>query len=268
MIERHDTMRNLLHPSPGTLSRRSLLRSAGAVAVSGGVLAACGDPIDKQATRIGESPSTTALKTAEVNDIVLLRTAMSMERLVHDILTNEDIASAFVSGSSPSEWFAPAHRRSLAALSALVTARGGEPYDEANPKLMSVYGSSAIELVAGSDQKKVDAHVLAHGLETLLASTYQLSVATTTEPALRAEMMGLAARASRNAAIAAQLIRGGVSGFAPATDENGVALVATLPSAFGSLTAVQVTIGKPNETGARTQLTMDTPSLNSYIYID
>lgn len=248
------------------VSRRSLLRSAGLVAASGAVLAACGDPINEAATRIGEAPTTTALPTVTVTDVVLLRTAMSMELLVHNALVNKAVADAFKVEPSPSALFAPTHKQSLATLTSLVSARGGEAYNEANPKLSAVYGDQAVELVAGSDQAETDAHALAYALETLLASTYQNFVPSVSEPALRADMMRLGARASKNAAIAAQFIRGGVSGFAPATDEAGAPLVSTLPSAFGSLTGVQVTLGKATETGARTQLTMDTPSLNSYIY--
>lgn len=255
------------HPSSlRSLSRRSLLRSASLVTVSGGLLAACADPIDERATRIGDAPKSTALPTVEVTDVVLLRTAMSMEYLVHDIIGGDAVAAAFTKSPSPASLFVPEHLRNVAALAALVSERNGEPYDKANPKLMSVFGTQAVELVAVSDQRETDAHALSLALETLLAATYQNFVSSTQEPALRAAMMRLGARASRNATVAAQMIRGGVAAFAPGTDENGAALVATLPTAFGSLTNVQVSLGAPNETGARTQITMDTPSLNSYIY--
>lgn len=279
-IEQHMNVQNTTHDSSPerqsqmttatdlAMSRRSLLRTIGLVAASGGVLAACGDPIDKSATRIGEAPTTTALPEAKADDVVLLRTAMSMEYLVHDILSAAPVSGAFSKSPSPTGLFVPEHRKSIAALTTLVTARGGRPFDAANPKLMEVFGDDAISLVAVSDQRETDALSLAHALETLLASTYQNFVASTVEPALRAEMVGLGVRASRNAAISAQLIRSGVAAFAPALDENGNPLVATLPSAFGSLTNVQIAIGKPTETGARTQVTMDTPSLNSYVYSD
>lgn len=72
------------------------------------------------------------------------------------------------------------------------------------------------------------------------------------QPALRADLVRLGARSSRRAAVAAQLINGGTGGFAPANDKDGVALVATLPSAFGSLSTVQVQLGPVNEVGSRT----------------
>lgn len=253
-------------PAETALSRRSMLRTVGMVAATGGFLAACGDPIDESPTRIGKAPTPSTLPPGEVDDVVLLRTAMSMEYLVHDILASAPVSGAFTMSPSPTGVFVPAHKRSIAVLSGLVAARDGAPYDKANPKLMSVFGDDAISLVATSDQRDTDAHALALALETLLASTYQDFVTHTADPALRSGMSRLGARAARNSALAAQMIRGGVAAFAPATDESGVALVSTLPTAFGPLSNVQVFLGKPNDTGARTQVTMDTPSLNSYIY--
>lgn len=256
-----------MNPTPITsvsVSRRTILRSAGLVGASAAFIAACGDPVNEAPTRLGEAPTTTALPSADVDDVVLLRTAMSMEALVHLALTSDAVAGS--SEAAVMAAFAKHHEAHLNVLAGLVTARGGEPYTEANPKLRAVYGDSAIQLVAGSDRVDDDAKSLAHALEALLAATYQNFVTSTTEAALRADMMRLGASASRHAAVLAQLIRGGAAAFAPAVDADGVALVSTLPSAFGPLTAVQVTLGKENETGARTTISMDTPSLNSYAY--
>lgn len=251
-------------PVTSLVSRRNLLRSAGLVAASGAVLAACGDPVNEAPTRLGEAPTTTALPDVKVDDVVLLRTAMSMEALVHLALTSDAVTTT--SSAAVMAAFARRHEANLATLSALVTARGGKPFTDPNPKLATVYGNAAIELVADSDRADDDAKSLAHAMESLLAATYQNFVTSTLEPALRADMMRLGASASRRSAVLAQLIRGGAAAFAPAVDADGAALVSTLPSAFGPLTAVQVALGKKNETGARTVVVMDTPSLNSYVY--
>lgn len=246
------------------ISRRNLLRSVGLVGATGAILAACGDAVNEAPTRLGEAPSTTALPDAKVDDVVLLRTAMSMEALAHLALTSDAVAKS--SSAAVMSAFARHHETHLATLTSLVTARGGKPFTDPNPKLQSVYGDLAIQLVTDSDRPDDDAKSLAHAMESLLAATYQNFVTSTTEPALRADMMRLGVSASRHAAVLAQLIRGGAAAFAPAVDVEGVALVSTLPSAFGPLTAVQVMLGKKNETGARTTVAMDTPSLNSYVY--
>jgi hypothetical protein len=78
--------------------------------------------------------------------------------------------------------------------------------------------------------------------------------------------MRVGAGASRRAAVAAQLINGGTKAFGPGVNDEGVAIVATLPRAFGPLNTVQVGLGKPNEVGSLTTVLMDTPSINSFIY--
>ena len=130
---------------------------------------------------------------------------------------------------------------------------------------MQAYGQNALDLVAGGKLPE-DALALTLAIETLIASTYQYFVSLATEPAVRSDLVRLGGRSSRRAAVAAQLINGGTVGFAPAVDKDGDALVATLPSAFGSLSSVQVQLGPVNQVGSRTTVLMDTPSLNSLIY--
>ena len=248
------------------VSRRHLLRSGGLVTAAGVALAACGEPQNKSATRLGDAPEVSALAEEKVDDVVILRTAMSMEALVHSMLTDSIMSSLSPLTGPVVEAFADDHESNLATLTTLVSAKGGEPVTEPNAKLKSVFGDPALELVKESDQKGADALALAHALESLLAATYQNFVASIVDAPLRADLMRLGVSASRKSAVLAQSIRGGAAAFAPAVDENGAALVSTLPSAFGSLSSVQVTIGAPNEAGSRTLVTMDTPSLNSYVY--
>ncbi|MFM8001790.1 MAG: hypothetical protein ACKPAJ_05180, partial [Actinomycetota bacterium] len=72
-------------------SRRELLRLSATSLASGLVLAACGKQSgvqdDGAIARLGEAPSTTALAEAEVNDVVLLRTASSLEYNAIDTYT-------------------------------------------------------------------------------------------------------------------------------------------------------------------------------------
>jgi hypothetical protein len=39
-----------------------------------------------------------------------------------------------------------------------------------------------------------------------------------------------------------------------------------VPSAFGSLSAIQISLGSPNAEGAKTSMTLETPSLNGLVY--
>ena len=244
-----------------------MLRSTGIIAASGAVLAACGSSsASKTIARVGETPEITKLGEATVTDVVLLRTAMSVETMAKTILTDTAVTSLVANGVGIVSGFANAHTSHLANLRSLISARGGEAYEEPNEKLMASYGTQALGLVAeGKSADDVSSLMLA--TETLVASMYQYFVSLTAEPALRASMIRMGAQASRAAAVAAQLINPGIGAFAPGVDKDGVATVATLPSAFGALSAVQVQLGPVNpETGSRATVSMDTPSLNSFIY--
>lgn len=252
------------HETTAAVSRRSLLRGGGIAAVAGVVLAACGDSGDTAIARLGTGAAPTALPDVDVTDVVLMRTAMSVEKMAQDALTSNTLATG--ANASLMNAFGGAHERARDALRGLVTARNGEPVEEANAKLTANWGARALELVATSDRAAQDGLALAHALETLVASMYQGFVAQTSEPALRAEMMVLAAGASRRAATIAQQIAPGTKGFVPVVDEQGNVSVAALPSAFGTQASIQVTLGAPNEAGVRELVSMETPSLNSFVY--
>ncbi len=251
-------------PTARGVTRRSLLRGGGVAAVAGVVLAACGGSEDNTIARLGTGVAKEPLPDVDVTDVVLLRTAMSVEKMVQDALSSPVLATG--ANASLMNALAGAHDSARLTLRSLVTARNGQPVDEANAKLTQNWGARALELVETSDRQSDDALALAQALETLLASTYQGFVSQASEPALRADMMRLAVGASRRAATIAQQVAPGTKGFAPVYDEFGNASVAALPSPFGTLASIQVVIGPPNEAGIREPLTLETPSLNSYIY--
>jgi len=242
-----------------------MLRSSGALAATTAVLAACSSTKPTVA-RIGESPTTVKLEDLAVTDVVLLRTAMSMETMAAAMLSDSAMTTlATKDSASVIAAFAADHTSHLEDLRVLISARNGQAYSESNAKLMQAYGQTALDLVA-SGKLPADTLALTLAVETLVAGTYQYFVSLAAEPAVRADLVRLGARSSRRAAVTAQLINGGTVGFAPAVDKDGAALVATLPSAFGSLSSVQVQLGPVNEVGSRTTVLMDTPSLNSLIY--
>lgn len=249
------------------ISRRNILRGGGAALIGGAVLAACGGASKSGSiARIGEAPEKAALETEIVTDVVLLRTAMSVEKMVATMLGDSRVTGLADTKISPFlSKYAAAHETNMAVIAPLVTARGGETVNEPNAKLMTAYGNNALDLVE-TGKTPADVPNLVLALESLVAATYQYFVGLTNESALRADMMRLGASSSRRAAVAAQLIRGGTIGFVPALDETGEELTATLPTAFGQLSAVQVFLGPLNEIGTRSPLAMDTPSLNSLLY--
>lgn len=248
------------------ISRRSLIINGSGLVAAGAVLAACSTP-DPGLARIGDAPTTTALPTVNVSDVVLLRTLQSVENLAVDALSDPGIAGkANAETKATLAAFVKGHESNLARLAQLVGARGGTSVTEANPKLTANYLDKAKELIAGSDDPETDVLVFVTELEAMVAATYQAFVEWTNEPALRSAMMSLALDPSQYSAATAQMIRGGSKGIVPAKDENGADLVATVPSAFGQLSAFSASLGKPNEAGAKTSISLETPSLNSLEY--
>ena len=254
-----------MNTNQNPISRRTILRSGGMVAATSAVLAACGGA-NKTVTRIGSADTAEKLPEAHVTDVALLRTAQSVELLVAALLSDPRVTALADKFTTPLiESFVAAHEGTAAALTPAITARGGQPVETPNEKLMVAFGEPALELI-GAGKVADDVLTLALALETLTAATYQYFVQLTNEPALRAEMVRTGAPSSARAAAVAQTINPGTGAVAPSTNEAGEANVATLPSAFGSLSSITVALGAPNEVGTRATVVMDTPSLNSIQY--
>lgn len=250
------------------LSRRTLLVAGGATITAGALLAACGgSSAGTNVPRLGEAPTTTALPDGTVSDEVLLRTAMSVEYNAIDTYASVVASGTFDAATNAVlRRLSADHQQHANSLSSLITAMGGAPYAKANSRLTEVYLAPALELVSQSDDVPGDTLLLAHALETLAAQTYQAFVAWINDPALRAAAMGIGNEEARHTVVLAQAIRGGAAGVLPATDDAGKALVAAVPSAFGSLGSIQVSVGKVTDAGTKPTLSLETPSLNSLVY--
>ena len=57
-----------------------------------------------------------------------------------------------------------------------------------------------------------------------------------------------------------------LDGLEVGTDADGVPLQYAIPFRFGSVAQFELIVGPPNEEGTREDFTIQTPSLNSYIY--
>jgi hypothetical protein len=273
----------------GPVDRRRLFRVGGLAAFSGVFLAACGET-DTAGTvtvppRLGTVPPPNTLPDAPVTDVTLLRTATSLEYLAIDTYTLVlDELSSLFSGDAAAlvpvvERFREDHQRHADAGVELTTELGGEPYACANTRLMALYVAPAVELIVGTEaavallgiegsaepveaspDPLLDVLTLAHGLETLAAATYQSAVSTFNNTELRSPAATIAAEETRHATLLARVI-------APETilpGEEGD--LSAVPATFGQLGQISFRIGKRNEVGNKTQVTLDTPSLNSFVY--
>lgn len=259
------------------LSRRQLLRISG-ISIAGTIaLAACGKQADvEESSNIasaGTVPPTTALPSAEVNDIVLLRTAASLEYNAIDTyelaLSAGLLTGDYASLADAVKRFRDDHQAHADAVNKLIVSLGGKPFTCANTRINEVYIAPAVELITaeGNPDAAVDTVALAHALENIAAQTYQGVVGMLSTPSLRADAMRIGQDEARHAVVLAQVLNPGYASVGPTVNEaTGRPNIAAVPSAFGGLGSVTLTIGTPSEEGQKTNLILETPSLNSLAY--
>jgi rubrerythrin len=300
-------------------NRRQFLRAGGLTVATGALVAACGDSgSDRAIPRVGTVPSTTALPPGDVTDVVLLRTATSLEYTA--LYVYDAVASLGVlprNAAAIADQLADDHRRHADLTADLTTEIGGEEFRCPNPRLQRVYIEPAMRLILGSaaaaevlgldevegdeipasNDAVTDILVFAQALESLAAATYQSLVVALNDKALRPQAMTIGGEEAQHASLLGivlnpeQLVN--VDGLSvpeaaspPTTVASAVGLPTTVvtpdvteapatagaipvyavPSTFGLLSPVQLQLGAPNESGIRTTLNLETPSLNSLAY--
>jgi spore coat polysaccharide biosynthesis protein SpsF (cytidylyltransferase family) len=260
-----------------SMNRRTLLRNGGLGLSLAAIIAACGDDrggLDEPG-RVGFAPPVEPLENGPVNDVVLLRTAQSLEYSALDTYATA-AGLGVLSGSATSlvNRFVEDHTRHAEAVSGLIVAAGGQPFACANPWIMERIVAPVVEALDGSDDLVRDVLNTAHALETLAGSTYQLFVGMLSEPELRRAAMSIGADEARHAAALAIAITGSPEGYlCPEVegeelfpDDSGFPIPYAVPSRFGRVGPTELIVGPRREDGSRFSVTIQTPAENSYVY--
>ena len=259
------------------ISRRDALRVGGLSVFGAAFLAACGKQsgVVPSANILSEGvvPPTTALPAGIVTDVVLLRTAASLEYNAIDtynaVLEGGLLTGDYAKLTDAVKRFRDDHQAHADAVNQLVVASGGKAHTCANSRIDTLYIQPAIALVTAKDNPDMskDVIALAHALENLATQTYQGVVASLTSPSLRGDAIRIAQDEARHAVVLAQVLNGGYASVGPTTNAaTGKPNVASVPSAYGSLSSVLLQVGTPNADGVKAALTLETPSLNGLIY--
>ena len=259
------------------ISRRDALRVGGLSVFGAAFLAACGKQsgVVESSNILSEGvvPPTTALPAGIVTDVVLLRTAASLEYNAIDtynaVLEGGLLTGDYAKLTDAVKRFRDDHQAHADAVNQLVVALGGKAHTCANARIDSLYIQPALALVTAKDNPDMskDVIALAHALENLATQTYQGVVASLASPSLRGDAIRVAQDEARHAVVLAQVLNGGYASVGPTTNEaTGKPNVASVPSAYGSLSSVLLQVGAPNADGVKTALTLETPSLNGLIY--
>jgi hypothetical protein len=93
------------------------------------------------------------------------------------------------------------------------------------------------------------------------------------DPSLRAQAMGIGQQEARHAAVIGAVLNPdrlvssqGLALKAEHREEGDPLPFYAVPTAFGTQSPIPVTLGPANESGSRTTVNLETPSLNSMVY--
>jgi hypothetical protein len=264
------------------MDRRQLLRAGGLTVTLGALVAACSKPAQGEPGRVGYAPVPTALPTLEVNDIVYLRTATSIEETILEVYGM--ITDSGALGAEPQamvDRLIEDHQAAALETATLTAQAGGEPYECVNAWYMDRVVQPLFDNIAGdeaqdippTDQPERDMLVVINGMEQMAASMYQLMVELLVERELRPQVMALGAQAARHGAAIALFVTPPPEGYfdpallgATVEAVPGVVPVYAIPNLFGTLAAILVAVGAPSAAGTRFSIILETPADNSYIY--
>jgi rubrerythrin len=218
--------------------RRQLFRLGGLTVASGAVLAACAyDAGEPGPVGIGDAPE--EAPDVLVNDVVLLRTASSLEHVAIDVYQLVIDAGVLPGGvADVAKRFQADHRQHAEAFETLTTEFGGTPFACANPKIWSaliepvwtritegIEATDAAKAIPPSDDPTLDALNVAHALEAIAGSTYQALVSAFSQPQLRRDAMEVGKVEARHAALLALAINPG--GYLPVDAAEAAAATTT-----------------------------------------
>lgn len=257
--------------------RRQLLHTSGLTLTLGAIIAACGENRagGTDPGRVGQAPAVEPLPEGEVDDVVLLRTAQSLEHTALDAYAAArelDVLSA--AQDTIVQRFVDDHTGHSVALGGFITEAGGEEFPCANPWLARRAIAPMLEALGDSDDQLRDVLNIAHALESLAGASYQALVGSLTEPDLRMKIMQIGADENRHAATLALAITGTPDGYvsplllggtAP-VDEPAFPVAYAVPSTFGRVSGVELIAGAPNDEGQRFEIILQTPAANTFVY--
>jgi hypothetical protein len=266
------------------LTRRRLLQVGGLGAGLSVLLAACGgDDTESEPGRVGYAPPATPLPDVEVNDVVWLRTASSIEYTVLDVYQRVTEIGALDAGAQALiDRFVADHTEHIATLAELTADAGGEPYECANawyidrtvnPIFTQITGSESGD-PAPSDDPARDLLAVSNAFESMTGAMYQQMVEVLVDPELRRDVMAIGAHEARHAAAVAMVATGVPEGYVSPVlfgadltpDETGLFKAYAIPGTFGSLAAIELVVGARSEAGTRQSFVLETPAANSLIY--
>jgi hypothetical protein len=258
------------------IDRRQVFRIGGLTVSFAALVAACGEDRtgDTAPGRVGYAPPVTSPPDYDVNDVVLLRTASSLEYSA--IAVYEQVLGLGVLDAETTalvEELIANHQDIADEMGELTESAGGDAWECPNPWFMERLIEPVVALIVDSDDQVRDVFNTAVGLENLAASTHQSLAVQLTEPDAKLATMAAAVLESRHSAALVVRVRGaegyispGIDGEDVPPDESGIPQRFAVTGRFGSVGQAELTVGAADENGARETFLLQTPAENSFVY--
>ncbi len=258
------------------VGRRQALKIGGLSVSLAALAAACGDiQGDTVPGRVGNAPTIPPLPDYEVNDVVLLRTASSLENTavyVYEIAQGLGVIDGDL--GTLVDRLIENHTATAAIMGDLTEAAGGTAWTDTNPWIMNRAVEPILAVILDSDDVARDVVNFAITLENLASSTHQTLTSALTESKQRLAVAQAAAQEARHAATLVLEVYGTGRRVSPALLDGEVVNVGgiipryAIESKFGSVAQEEVLLGATDENGNRSSFLLATPAANSYIYAE
>lgn len=258
-------------------NRRQALKVGGLSVTLAALVAACGDTGGDDAPgRVGNAPVVTSPPDYAVTDVVLLRTASSLEYTaiaVYELVSDFDVLEDDLLNRLVAD-----HRDTAGVMDELTRSAGGEAWTEPNPWYMErVIGPIVAAITSGdrSDEEiQADLFNTVVVLENLAAASHQeLASAIGIVDARVAHLEAALLEARHGAKLAIENNGDSTNYISPeligedvARLESGAIPYFAIPSTFGETGQIELIAGPGDENNVRPSFTLQTPSLNSFIY--
>ena len=258
------------------IDRRQVFRIGGLTVSFAALVAACGEDRtgDTAPGRVGYAPPVTSPPDFDVNDVVLLRTASSLEYSA--IAVYEQVLGLGVLDAETTalvEELIGNHQDIADEMGELTESAGGDAWECPNPWFMERLIEPVVALIVDSDDQVRDVFNTAVSLENLAASTHQSLAVQLTEPDAKLATMAAAVLESRHSAALVVRVRGaegyispGIDGEDVPPDESGIPQRFAVTGRFGTVGQAELTVGAADENGARETFLLQTPAENSFVY--
>lgn len=258
-------------------TRREVLRTGGLAISLGVLIAACGSDRGGVTApgRVGFEPIPDEPdRDLTVDDVVLLRTAQSLEYTAIALHTALLELGLFGAAAPAAERFVADHERHAEALGGLISGAGGTPYTCANDFMMNRAVEPVLAAIETSDDAERDTFASAYAFESWLGASHQALVSELSDPALRSAVAGVCGEEHRHAATLALAINDDplgpeVGGDGDTADAEGFPVAYAIPATFGQVGGITLVVGEVDaESVSRVTVTLQTPAENTFVYND